>query len=390
MQREKIAIVALVIIIVGALSVYLINLYYPEVFENIFEGEKPIYTIETGDLVDVHYIGRFASNNTIFDTSYADPENKTGGSPAQIFVTLNTSAIPPGDYSTYSNIVGEDFVEGFIEGLVGLKTNQVATIGPVPPEKAYGVKLQVGDIIDLSSFGQGEEIIVKVIDIQENQSLPPELEEFKDIYGFSNITTLYVLREETHYIGEHIDLYMEDLYNTPLWDNATVVTKTNETLLWTYTTPDENKTENLTWVDSDKDIGYTIIYPENTTKITSINETAFNLLYAPVINDTIHYYDNDNPYGLEYIVDNFSTNKIITYLNDSSSPQNRTYREFNRTKTILRNKTQPITSSFPLEYMELFLQFLRQSDSSIKYSLGPLADETVYFELEIVEVYRPN
>ena len=166
MKNEKIAIIALVVIIAGALSVYLTAAYYPDIFENLFEEEEPILTIEMGDLADVHYIGKYASNDTIFDSSYDDPENKTGGSPLEVFVTLNSSETPPDEYSSYSNIIGQDFVQGFIEDLVGLKTKQTATIGPLPPEKAYGVSPKVGDVINLSGLGAGN-VELKTIEIKQ-------------------------------------------------------------------------------------------------------------------------------------------------------------------------------------------------------------------------------
>ena len=58
-------------------------------------------------------------------------------------------------------------------------------------------------------------------------------------------TTLYIVRDESHYVGEIVDTYF-DVQNLPLWENATVVTKINETLLWKYTTPTEGKYDNLT------------------------------------------------------------------------------------------------------------------------------------------------
>jgi len=37
-----------------------------------------------------------------------------------------------------------------MEGLIGLEQGQTATIGPIPPEDAYGIYPQVGDVIDVS------------------------------------------------------------------------------------------------------------------------------------------------------------------------------------------------------------------------------------------------
>lgn len=380
-DKTAIAVIILTIIIIGSLSTYFIATYYPDIFENLFVEEQ---TIEFGDFVDVHYIGKYESNDSIFDSSYTDPENKTGGSPLQLFVTLNSSEIPPDDYSTYSPLIGDDFVQGFIEGLIGLKTKQVDTIGPINPEKAYGISPQKGDIIDLTEMA-GTNYILKILEIKENVPMPPELSQY---FGDQN-TTIYVLREESHYIGEVIDIY-SDAMGAPIWENATLVTKINETLLWHYTTPTEGMYNNITWVFTNLEEGYMINYPTNSTDITSINTTSFTITHAPAINDTIQYFDNNNPTGIGYVIENITNDKIITYLDDGSSEENRTYREFNSSEIIQRNRTQPITTSFPFEYLEMLFSFLRTSDSGIIYSLGPLADEKVYFEVEIVDVHKPN
>ena len=66
MQKEKIALIALVVIVVAALSVFLIAVN-TNIFENLF---KEKLTISEGDCADVNYTGRYTSNNTIFDKSY--------------------------------------------------------------------------------------------------------------------------------------------------------------------------------------------------------------------------------------------------------------------------------------------------------------------------------
>jgi len=385
--KRNIAVALLVIIILGAISVRVASSpsedgksLLDEIIENLFKEEK---SIELGDLADVHYIGRYASNNTIFDSSYEDPENKTGGNPLQVFVTLNSSETPPDEYNTYSNMIGDDFVEGFIEGLDGLKTNQVATIGPLTAEKAYGVSPKVGDTIDFSAAA-GIEYLLKILDIQENVPMPAEMAQY---FG-DEPTTIYVLGEESHYVGEIIDTYTDAL-GTPIWENATVVTKINETLLWKYTTPPEGGYENLTWVDMNLIEGYQIIYPQNASKITMINETTIILTHYPEINENIKLFDADNPTGAEYIIENITNEKIVAYLNGTSD-ENKTIHEFDRTITIQRNETQNITQPYPKVWLEYALSIIRSFDSSMKLSLNPLADETVNFEVEVVKVYKPS
>ena len=101
MKNEKIAVIALVVIIVVALLAYVVYVYGDEISKNLF-GEEP-KIIEYGDCVDVNYIGKYASNDTVFDSSYEDLENKTGGIPLQVFVSVNKTEFPPDDYQSYSS-----------------------------------------------------------------------------------------------------------------------------------------------------------------------------------------------------------------------------------------------------------------------------------------------
>ena len=124
MQNEKIAVAGLIIIIIGALSIYLVTTYYQE-------GK----IIEAGDCADVHYIGRFASNGTVFDTSYDDPIGKTGGTPKKVFVNPNWDlSLPSGEkYQGYSSAM----MYGFLNGLVGMKEGETRNL-TIPSEEAYG------------------------------------------------------------------------------------------------------------------------------------------------------------------------------------------------------------------------------------------------------------
>jgi len=377
MQNEKIAAIALVIIIAGALSVYLGATYGEDILKNLFgEEAETAENIALGDCVDVHYIGRYASNNTVFDTSYADVENKTGGTPLKIFVSLNKSAFPTDEEYMYYSPGPLGMIEGFIPDLIGMKKGESKTNIALLPEKAFGVYPKVGDVINFSLLGAGD---MKLIEIKENVPMPSEFEEY---LGSEN-TTVYVLRDESHYIGEVVDLYA-------IWKNSTVVTKINETLIWTYTTPPADKYENLTWVEfgleNEIPINQTT-YPENSSKIIWINETTIIVTHTPAINKTIQFEDS---LGLsEYIVENVTDDKIITYLKDDSA-ENKTTREFNRTVTVQRNETQNIAHPFPSEYLGMLLEYLRSLDSTMQFSLDPLADETLYFEVEIVKIYKTS
>ena len=79
MQKEKIAAIGLAIIIIGALSAYLLVTYQDEIFENLFGEEKVVFNgpLQLGDSADVNYIGRF-TNGTVFDTNIEDVAKEAG------------------------------------------------------------------------------------------------------------------------------------------------------------------------------------------------------------------------------------------------------------------------------------------------------------------------
>lgn len=383
MKKEKVALITLVIIVVAALSVFLIALN-TDIFENLFAEQK---TIAYGDYADINYIGRYYSNNTIFDSSYSDPKNKTGGDPVKIFVSLNLSATPTSNFSAYSNKINGEFVEGFIENLVGMKNGQSKTTSPIPPEKAYGVSPKVGDDINLTKYYElyygielGErKIVYKIIRIQENESMPSD---YQQALG-NGTTTLYTIREDWHIIGENT----EQLF--PSWNNATIVTKINETKIWMHTTPPTNLTQNFTWIDYNAITGMRIDYPKNSSSITDITNDTIVITHSPSVNSTILI---SSAYSqVTYTVKSVSA----TMINTSYSPSqggNISYYDFNRTTRITRNTSRNITNSgLPAEFLESYLfQTLRNFDSNFHLSINTLTDKTVYFEIYVVKVYKAS
>lgn len=381
MQKEKLAAIGLVIIIIGALSAYLLVVYGEDIFENLF-GEAET-DIETGDCVDVNYIGRYASNDTVFDSSYDDVESKTDGTPLNIFVTLDAEALPPEGYDDYSS----SMIEGFMEGLIGLKEGDTSTIGPIPPEKAYGLKPKVGDVINLSSVipDLGFDYVLKIVEVQEDAPMPSDYG-YEDVYG-NGTTTLYTLREDWHYIGEIIDA----VYT--FWDNSSVVTKLNETMLWMYTTPATDIGENFTYNEVDTETSSIFEYPTNSSSVTSFNDTHIIVTHSPAIGFTIEE-SMATQFGVisvgSYTVESLTADKINTSVTDSEG--NKTYTEFDRATTIERNETQNITQPpFPGELLEdQLFSYLRLMISDFELSYNTLADETLYFEVTIEKVYKTS
>jgi len=396
MKREKLAAIGLVLIIIGALSIYFVVEYKDEIIENLTaeKEEEKAKGIAFGDCVDVHYISRYASNGTVFDSSYDDVENKTGGTPLNVFVTLNTSESPPDDYLSYFSDpldAGMDYMYyalspigvkgGFIDSLIGLEEGDKETTGFIPPEKAYGVLIKPGDIINFSLVGIPLEF--KVIDIQKNATITEDL---KDYYPDLETLDLCTLRQESYYIGEVIDRYSS-------WINSTVVTKINETKIWTYVTPTTELNENFTWVYLDSETAIQTTYPTNSSSISSINDTTIVVTHSPEVNSTIEtafYYAEYGMFvpGESYTVENISDDKINASITDSEG--NKTYYEFSRTVTIQRNETQNITQAIPWDSLESLLLALRFMDDDFSLGLNHLAGETVYFEVEIVKVYKTS
>ena len=77
MQNEKLAAILLVIVIVGSISVFLTVTYGEDILNTLTGKKTGEKVIALGDCADVNYIGRF-TNQTIFDTSYANIANKSG------------------------------------------------------------------------------------------------------------------------------------------------------------------------------------------------------------------------------------------------------------------------------------------------------------------------
>lgn len=338
-------------------------------------------TIALGDCVDISYIGRYCSNDTIFDSSYNDTTNRTGGAPLNVFVSFNKTQEPPTGFATYS----QGIIDGLMEGLIGLKEGDNVTMDPIPPEKAYGFKPKIGDILNFTPLA-GYPYVLKFVEIQENMSMPSDYQSY-----FGNVTTtLYTLKEDWHYIGEIIDNYTMAY---PFWKDSSVVTGVNDTLLWMYVTPSTGIGEVFTYFENNETDGTLTTYPENTSSISFINDTIINVTHNPEIGTTIDvsaYYPGYGYYSVgSYTVESLTADKINVSITDSTTGDT-TYMDLDRTITIQRNQTRNITQpAIPGELVESYLlSYLRDSDSTFKLSYLPLSDETLCFEVRIENVYK--
>ena len=370
MQKEKIALIALVIIVVTALSVFLIAVN-TNIFENLFT-EKLI--IAEGDCADVNYIGRYTSNNTVFDSSYNDSINKTGGTPLKIFVSTNPNATSPkAGYSA-------DMIEGFMDGLIGLKEGQTKIIGPIPPEKSYGAnKFGIGAIFTSQylAFGINQTVIVTNY-TSENLSL-----KWIQMENLGNFTMPQLVIKNLQSQNEtEMVRYPPPYY---IWENSTSIINITDTNVTVKTTP--TKATNLSDIVKDVRDGekQMLIFPNVTT--ASWDDTTITVICSPV-KDQNYTFQTEGYTGMINItvhINNIAGDIInVTITNDQDPTP--TYLDVYRTLTFNRTYILPrIYKDIP----SMYISYLYTEDiEKAGYSLDPLAGESLTFEVTIEKVYK--
>jgi len=112
--------------------------------------------------------------------------------------------------------------------------------------------------------------------------------------------------------------------------------------------------------------------------------------HTPAIDDVIEIMYSG--YGsVSYTIENVTDNKINTsYPIDAEG--NKSYVEFERVVTIQRNQTQNITvPAFPGEFLEdQLFAYLRSMDPDFNLSYHDYAGKTLYFDVEIVNIYKTS
>ena len=381
MQSEKIAIIALVIIIVGALSIYLVATNDGDIFNNLFDGTDGKISktgITIGDCADVNYIGRYASNNTIFDSSYEYPENKSGGTPLQMFISLNDSEISP-----KPGYVG--IIEGLAEGLVGLNENNTATIGPIPPNKAYGLKLRVGDTFTTKVIALELNQTVEVINYT-NDSISLKWIDFEDMGAFT--MPIGVLLENLSNAYYTIHDYLPPYY---LWENSSEILTVSEVTLEVMTTPtkSENIVEEMTMVPIGENLDLFFVFPDATTAVWDNN----NITVTSSPQAGANYLFSSQGLNLTFTIDNVSSTKLNMSYYDTGgqvtplgTPINKTI-QFNRINTMRYSYKDIPLSILGMPFAESLF-----GEDLVKYgySLSKLSGESLIFEVEIVKIYKTS
>ena len=372
MQKDKIALIALVIIIVAALSVF-VAATSTDIFENLFK-DKVILT--EGDCADVNYIGKYASNNTIFDTSYKYAENKSGGTPLKIFMSNDTNATSP--KTGYS----AELIEGFREGLIGMQEGQTKIIGPIPPEKAYGAKkLTKGAIFTTQYLAFGMNQTVTVTNYT-NENLSLKWIQMENLGNFT-MPQLVIKNLQSENETEMV-LYPPPYY---IWKNSTSIINITDTTVIVKTTP--TKTTNLTDIITDVRDGekQLLIFPNVTT--ASWTDTTITVVCSPQIghNYTFQTQGYTGMVNVTILINNIVDDKInVTITNDQNTEP--TYLDIYKTLTFNRTYVlSRIYKDIPSTYISYFYA---QDIQNAGYSLEPLAGESLTFEVTLEKVYKTS
>jgi FKBP-type peptidyl-prolyl cis-trans isomerase 2 len=379
MQSEKVAIIALVIIIVGALSVYLFATYGEDIFGNLFgenEESEPV-TIALGDCADVNYIGKYASNGTVFDSSYEDVENKINGTPLQMFISTNKSAVSP--KPGYMGII-----EGLAEGLVGLKDNDTATIGPILPEKAYGAKkLGIGDTFSTINLALEMNQTVQVTDLTSDSINLKWI----NVENLGKFTMPKMILKNLSSMDQNEMIIFPPPYS--IWENSTEIISITDEAVTVKTTPTKN--ESLSEILEPIQYGIAdvmFIFPDATT--ATWDEATITITSSPEIGKS-YPYSQDTGYGyamnMTFIIESIVNDTInISVMYEGSDEK--MYQDVNSTLEFNRTFTMPRSyNNIPLMYQEyLFAEDLQRGG----YSLHELAGESLIFDVEIVKVYKTS
>lgn len=390
MKNEKIAILALIIIIAAALSVLLFSSLGDDLMDNLFSdtsSPQESNIIEDGDCADVHYIARYASNNTIFDSSYNDTDERSGGTPLQIFVTTDETTQKPSGFSNYTS----SYISGLMDRLIGTKQGESYTF-EIPPEEAYGAnRLNVGDRFNSSSFALNT--------LNPSLSLNQTLEVTKlDDNNFSlkwvNLDSYEKFTMPQMVLNDLLASTYEDMILLPplyfIWENASEIVNYTDDTVTIKTTP--TKTENL--YESFEPIQYGFdenevfaLFPDET--IASYDEDTITLRSNPEVGAEYEY--SYSYYGQEivmiYIVENLTEETIGFTIDipEYNQTQNQTVVrsiEFNRTYDFPRNY-----ENLPINYQETLIGADLEREG---YSLHELAGETLIFEVSIEQVYKTS
>lgn len=378
METEKLVAIILVVVVVGGLSAFLFVNYGDTIFD-----VKP--TVEIGDCVNVSYILYLVDENgekviPAYDYSYGDVDNKTGGYPVPAFVTYNKSEESPEGYEYYMPMI-----EGFTEGIIGLKEGDEVEIGPIPPEKAYGDnKLAEGDTFVTGNLAYGLNQTVEVTELT-NASISLKWIDVESIDKFT-MPQMVFKNLSTMDTNEMI-IVPPPFY---LWEDSTEIVEIKDNEVVTRTTPTSSENildsiEQVQYGTGDADLTY--VFPDATT--VTWDETTVTFNHSPEEG-------KEYPYSLEYYGETLNiiftvenvTDEIINVSTVYEGSEEKTYQEIATTLTFDRNFTLPrMYNDIPSMYQ---VYIFGEDLENAGYSAHELAGETLFFEVKIEEIHKTS
>lgn len=395
MQKEKMAAVILAVIIIGAVFTFLLT-KNSDVFDNLKwnsdeNASAPSdLTITLGDCADIDFTGYF-SNGTVFFTTYKDvaiendiydEEYNDSYVPLPVFVTFQWNDTAPEGYDSYNYFP----IQGFMEGILGLEEGKKYSIGPIPPEKGYGKALKINDTVYIDvdpmySVYYINSMNGKLINIINNASVDSFSSLYSDFLA-GNRTDIYVFRDLTYGIGDTQTLYYS-------WPDGTVVTSVNDTHRCWRNSPSDDEMNNFTWIQQSAYTYEVTTYPENCSNAV-VDEDANRIIitHSPEIGQILYvtdmmYYDTT-----EYTVENLTQGMFNCSYVDYDG--NTSYREFSRYSNVTLNECESIISEYPEDYLAYLFSIYRMLDLDFVYGVGRGAGEDLYFDIDIVKVYKTS
>ena len=329
--------------------------------------------IELRDCVNVSYIERYASNNTVIDSSYADWEHKTGDTPLNIYVNLTHSLAPKG-YEQYSS----DYIIGLLEGLIGLHEGQNAVID-VSPDEGFGEKrLDIGDIFNTTSLTfsttNQTNYLVKVTDLNaQNITLY-----WWNPQNHSNLTMPEgILMEDLEHAVYSIYDPLPPYY---IWQNHSQITTLTDEFARITTTPisTHHITDAILFVTVGSKM--TFVFPDVTTASWNSSQIIVN---STPIKGTNYKFDYQN---VEF---------NLTIGNVTSTHYNITIEMGGQFQNLIMNTTLEFPRNYTMRRIFIiplmFIQYTIESDLEREgYSLSRLAGEELLFEVTIDKVYKTS
>ena len=287
MHLEKTGIYALVALILITVTVASLYTFRGNI-ESLFAPPK---VVEIGDCVDVNYIARYASNGTVFATSYEDVakendiyDENISYEPLKIFVDPDGSRDIPKGFENFSSVPPLGMKRGFIKYLIGMKEGESKTI-LLSPDEAYGT----WNVSLAKSFGFYE--IKREVTANCTQKVNKS--------QFSSFLPNVTIEKNVTFDGGYLFFGVENIMNATIIDvdNKNVTIQLLPKNGTTFTLPVINFTGKILYTNGSNNFTLHIDTEVNKTftmasfftvhcKVIAMNETTINMainIYAPSI-----------------------------------------------------------------------------------------------------------